>query len=83
MKYLIVRQLSIDNHFPLDIWFQGLLSVYPKNKNNSHSFLAKIVTYSTLCFTPFPKIFPYYKKAIFKYWTSLNPHLGFCCGGCP
>jgi hypothetical protein len=36
-----------------------------------------IVTHlKILCFTPFPKIFPYYKKAIFKYWTCLNPHLG-------
>ena len=60
MKYLIVKQLSIDNHFLWDIWFHGLLSVYQKNKNNSHRFLAKIVT-QTFCFTPFPKLFPYYK----------------------
>ena len=39
MKYLIGKQLSIDNHFPWDIWFEGL-SVYQKNKNNSHRFLA-------------------------------------------
>jgi predicted tellurium resistance membrane protein TerC len=31
MKYLIVKQLSIDNHFLWDIWFQGFLSVYQKN----------------------------------------------------
>jgi hypothetical protein len=27
MKYLIVKQLSIDNHFPWDIWFQGVGSM--------------------------------------------------------
>ena len=54
MKYLIVKQLSIDNHFLWDIWFQGLLSVYQKNKNNSHHF---------------PKYFHIIKKAVFKYWT--------------
>ena len=54
MKYLIVKQLSIDNHFLWDIWFQGLLSVYKKKQNNSHHF---------------PKYFHIIKKAVFKYWT--------------
>ena len=34
-KWFETTVLSIDNHFLWDIWFQGLLSVYQKNKNNS------------------------------------------------
>ena len=41
MKFLIVKQLSIDNHFLWGIRFQGLLSVYKKNKK-------KIITGSQL-----------------------------------
>jgi hypothetical protein len=46
MKYLIVKQLSIDNHFLWDIWFQGLLSVY--KKKNSHRALAKMTSIQKL-----------------------------------
>jgi hypothetical protein len=80
MKYLIVKQLSIDNHFLWDIWFQGLLSVYQKNKNNSHRVLAKSLRIKHFASHHFPKYFHIIKKkAIFKYWTSLNPHLGIFC----
>ena len=33
-----------------------------KKKKNSHRFLAKIVTHSKFCFTPFPKYFHIIKK---------------------
>jgi hypothetical protein len=55
MKYLIVKQLYIDNYFPWDIWL-----LHIKHFVSHH----------------FPKYFHIIKKAIFRYWTSLNPHLG-------
>ena len=52
MKYLIVKQLSIDNHFPWDIWFHGLLSVY----------IAKIIHIKHVASHHFPKYFHSIKK---------------------
>ena len=70
MKYLIVKQLSIDNHFLWDIWFQALLSVYQQQQNNSHRFLAKIVASHH-----FPKYFHIIKK---NKWSLNIGFLSIC-----
>ena len=65
MKYLIVKQLSIDNHFLCDIWFQGLLSVYQKNKKIITGSLLKSLHIKHFASHHFPKYFHIIKKKRF------------------
>jgi hypothetical protein len=62
MKYLIVKQLSTDNHFLWDIWFQSLLSVYQKTNIILTGSLLKSLHIKHFASHHFPKYLHIIKK---------------------